>query len=539
MTDFPFRPHQPAAADAIEDAWRAGVRRPLVDMCVGSGKSITIGELCRRAWVRGERSLILSHRQELVKQDWKAATALGVSCGINASKLGERTWRAPVISAMIQSVFRSAHSFGQISNIFIDEAHMIPHSSSGMYREFLRAFPHARIAGFSGTVFRLQGGSLIEGEEAPFDGVFYTYPIIQGISDGYLVPAYSAPAQDKVDVSRLKKAAGEYTASSQDEQMIALMDSHICQMKTGGADRKAWLIFEASQKAALAMADRLNAWGIPAAAIIDKTPNRDGIVDAFNAGRLRALVNVETLTTGYDSQRIDLVCFRRRTTSLGLYVQMCGRGLRTIGGNIDASIRAGKSDCLYYDFSGLIDAHGALDFIRPKDTKSRLISCESCNARNSVAARNCWQCDEVMTKLCPACLVSIAKGTLDCPHCNHDMRLGGIASPTAAKLLDTPSGAALIAAFGKVSEKQGGWIPIRKAWEVEGVAILADANGDRWELPDALRQHAVDARWVRGVDGVVAALLKPNGANRSSVLQITLDGTILPVPMPPAAGVAA
>jgi DNA repair protein RadD len=531
MTFTPRR-HQTECADAIDDAFRAGITRPLANMCVASGKSIAMATTALRNWQRGERTIILSHRQELVAHDKKACEIVGVQCGINAAKLGERVWRAPVISAMIQSVHANAHAFGPVQNILIDECHLVPHSEAGMYRAFLRGFPGARIVGYSGTTFRLQSGSLVGPEGALFQREVYRYDIPDGIRDEYLVPGFSAQAVDKVDESKLKKTAGEYTAASQDAQMIALMDSHICQMKLGGADRRSWLIFEASQKAAIAMVERLNAWGIPAAVIIDKTKNREAIIDAFNSGRLRALVNVESLTTGFDSQRIDLVCFRRRTMSLGLYIQMCGRGLRTIGGNLAASIAAGKSDCLYYDFAGLVDQHGPLDFIRPKDTIARLTSCDSCGKRNASAAARCWSCDEPMTKLCPACLSSIQKGTLDCPECAHDMRTGSAGSPTPQKLLDTPSGAALISNYKVGSPRDGGWLPVRKAWSQEGVAVLLDADGGRWELPPGLARHAADARWVRGVDGTVAALLKMNGASRNSALQVSADGAELPVPMP-------
>jgi len=497
-------------------------------MCVGSGKSIAMATTALRNWQRGERTIILSHRQELVSQDKKACDIVGVPCGINAAKLGERVWRAPVISAMINSVCNSAHSFGPVQNILIDECHLVPHSEAGMYRAFLRGFPGARIVGYSGTTFRLQGGPLVDGEGALFEKEVFTYPITRGIDDGYLVPGFSAEAIDKVDETKLKKNAGEYTASSQDAQMIALMDSHICQMKIGGADRRSWLIFEASQKAALAMAERLNAWGIPAGCIIDKTKNREAIIDAFNASKLRALVNVESLTTGFDSQRIDLVCFRRRTTSLGLYMQMCGRGLRTIGGNIEASIAAGKADCLFYDFAGLIDSHGPLDFIRPKDTKVSLTSCESCGKRNSNAAARCWSCDEPMTKLCPACLEAVEKGTLDCPHCGHDMRQGSREGGKAAKLLDTPSGAALIASYRPAPARDGGWLPVRRAWSQQGVYTLLTAEGDEIHLPEALAGFASEARWVRS-DGT---LLVPNGNSRNSVKQISSSGACLIVPMP-------
>lgn len=537
MTFVP-RPHQTECADAIDAAFRAGITRPVANMCVGSGKSIAMATTAMRNWLRGERTIILSHRQELVTQDKKACDIVGVPCGINAAKLNDRTWRAPVISAMINSVCNNPYAFGPVQNILIDECHLVPHSEAGMYRSFLRGFPEARVVGYSGTTFRLQGGSLIEGEGALFEKEVYRYDITDGIRDEYLVPGFSAEALDKVDVTKLKKTAGEYTASSQDAQMIALMDSHIAQMMLGGANRRAWLIFEASQKAAIAMTERLNAWGIPAGLIIDKTKNREAIIDAFNRGQLRALVNVESLTTGFDSQRIDLVCFRRRTTSLGLYIQMCGRGLRTIGGNLPASAAAGKSDCLYYDFAGLIDAHGPLDFIRPKDTAAKMISCDRCNKRNPVAARNCWSCDEPMMKLCPACLKPVQKGTLDCPHCKHDMRTGGGEARKPAALLDTPSGAALIAAYKTGAERLGGWLPIRKAWEKDGASWVLTVNGDAFQLPEVLAAHAIDARWIRVSDGALAGLLVPNGASRNSVRQYGLGGEFLIVPMPGVVDVA-
>lgn len=484
---------------------------------------------------RRERTLILSHRQELTVQDGKALGQVGLSYGLNAAALGERTWRAPAISAMINSVYKDALSFGDIQNILIDECHLIPFAASGMYHEFLRGFPNANIAGFSGTPFRLQGGSLVGSEDSFFDQIVYDYGLKDGIEDGYLVPVFSAQADDQIDASLLRKVGGEYTSKSQDMQMDALMDSHISQMVMNGADRRAWLIFEASQKMAIAMAARLNAWGVPADVIIDKTKNRKQILDNFSDGRLRALVNVEALTTGYDSQRIDLVCMRRKTASLGLYTQMVGRGLRTIGGNIESSIAYGKSDCVVFDFAGNITQHGALDLIEPKESKVRLVECEECGKRNGAAAARCWSCDALMTKLCPGCTETVTKGTLDCPHCGYNMRTGGAGSdPKPQSLLEKPSGAALISSFGAIAPKAGGWLPVRKVWHGDGMTIL-DGNGDRWSLPAAFEAHAKDARWIRGENGVVAAILKRNGSSHSSALQVTHDGLVMPVPMPAAA----
>jgi len=529
-----LRPNQVAAADAVESAFARGINRPLVDSCVGSGKSLTMAEIARRRWQHGERTVICAHTRELVEQNAAACRALGLQVGINAAALGERTWRAPVISAAIQSVYSSGRSFGPVANMLVDECHLIPHSEAGMYRQLHRDLGAPRQPGFSGTVFRLQGGSLVEGEAAPFEAVVYRYGILDGIRDGYLVPAFSAAADDKIDPSKLRKKQGEYSGDSQDAQMIALMDNHIAQMVSHGRDRRAWLVFEATTKAAKAMCARMNEWNIPTGLVLGTTPagERAQTIAAFRQGRLKALVNVAALTTGFDVQEVDMLVMRRKTMSVGLYIQMTGRLLRTIGGTIDKSIAAGKADGLVLDFAGNIDQHGPLDFIRPKETRAKLVSCDECGKRNAAAAMRCWSCDEPMTKLCPACLVAIQKGLLDCPHCAHDMRAGERADAAGPKLLQTPSGAALIASFRPMSERLGGWIPIRRAFEQDGAHFVDDVNGERWPLIGALAHHAIDARWLRGANGVVEAVLKPNGAARSIAIQVMPDGTQMPVPMP-------
>lgn len=533
-----FRPHQIAADEAIEDARIAGIKRPLADMCVASGKSLTMAKVASRAWQRGERSIILAPSRELVEQDAAACRMLGLQTGINSASLGERTWRAPVIVSTIQSVYKNAAAFGPIQNVISDEAHLWPHDESGMLREFIRGFPDAFAPGFTGTTFRLQGGSLVEGEEAPFDKVVYTYGILDGIHDEYLVPAFSAPADDVLDATKLRIRNGDYDTASQDAQNIALIDNHIAQMVHHGAGRRAWLVFEASKKAAVAMTKRLNEWGVPTGLVLGDTPaaERAATIAAFRVGRLRCLVNVAALTTGFDVPSVDMLVMRFKTKSLGKYIQVVGRLLRTIGGNLESSIAAGKADGLVLDFGGNIDDHGPLDdVIQPAENKSRLVECEQCGKRNGAASARCWSCDALMTKLCPACLETVTKGTLDCPHCAHDMRTGGAGSdPKPQSLLIKPTGAALISSFGAMAPKAGGWLPVRKVWQGDGVTIL-DGNGDRWSLPVALEPHAKHARWIRGEEGKVAAILKRNGSSLTSALQVTADGMTLPVPMPAAA----
>jgi superfamily II DNA or RNA helicase len=378
---------------------------------------------------------------------------------------------------------------------------------------------------------------LVEGEGAPFEEIVYRYSIIDGIRDGYLVTPFTVPVDDKIDPAKLRVRKGEYTGESSDAQMIDLMDNHIAQMLHYGRDRYPWLVFEASTKAAVAMAARMNQWGIRTGLVLGSKSKADDIqrrqvTEQLRSGQLDAAVNLDCLTTGFDVQQIRMLVCRRRTKSLSLWVQILGRMLRTIGGNIAASIAAGKADALLLDFADNSSEFPPLDFLRPKESKVSLVSCEACGKRNQGAAARCWNCDEPMTKLCPACLGSVEKGVLDCPHCEHNMRVGSDGSERKpVKLLETPSGAALISSYRPSPPREGGWQPVRRVFSsADGWTV--EAGGAHWLLPETLSGVASDARWVRIAEGGIAGLLVPNGANRSSVRQYSSDGSMLIVPMP-------
>jgi hypothetical protein len=118
------------------------------------------------------------------------------------------------------------------------------------------------------------------------------------------------------------------------------------------------------------------------------------------------------------------------------------------------------------------------------------------------------------------------------------MRVGGgdeDAAPKGQKLLERPSGAALIASYKPGAAREGGWLPVRRVWEQDDVVTLATESG-QVTLPEAFAAYGKAARWIRlSAEGAVDAVLIPNGSSRTSVLQVTVGaaGVVqLPVPMP-------
>ena len=81
------------------------------------------------------------------------------------------------------------------------------------------------------------------------------------------------------------------------------------------------------------------------AMITGDTPKgeRASIIARFKARRIKYLVNVAVLTTGFDAPHVDVIAILRKTESVGLLQQIIGRGLR---------LHDDKRDCLVLDYAG-------------------------------------------------------------------------------------------------------------------------------------------------------------------------------------------
>ncbi|MBD8032917.1 DEAD/DEAH box helicase [Solibacillus merdavium] len=97
----------------------------------------------------------------------------------------------------------------------------------------------------------------------------------------------------------------------------------------------------------------LNAIGKKAACISAKTPKaiRRMHIQAFKKKEIQYLFNYGVLTTGFDAPKVDHLLICRPTSSMVLYEQMVGRGLR-------GPKFGGTENCKIVDFSANIHTHG-------------------------------------------------------------------------------------------------------------------------------------------------------------------------------------
>jgi DNA repair protein RadD len=104
------------------------------------------------------------------------------------------------------------------------------------------------------------------------------------------------------------------------------------------------LFFGCSVEHASAMAVLLRRSGRSAAVVTGNTrrATRRHMIEDFRAGRLQVLCNYGVLTTGFDAPKIRAVIIARPTTSVVLYEQMIGRGMR-------GPLNGGTEECLVID----------------------------------------------------------------------------------------------------------------------------------------------------------------------------------------------
>lgn len=143
MQNLQYRPYQEECLDAIESA---GAGKHLIALATGLGKTVIFTGIPNRG-----RTLILSHRDELVRQPEKYYKGRGISFGIE--KADEHANGEDIVSASIQSLSQdtrlNSYAADTFDTVIVDEAH---HAAAPTYRKVLDHFSGAtRILGFTAT----------------------------------------------------------------------------------------------------------------------------------------------------------------------------------------------------------------------------------------------------------------------------------------------------------------------------------------------------------------------------------------------------
>lgn len=404
-----LRPYQ---ENVLDDLWAwftsHAEGNPVIEACVGAGKSVMIAALCERALREfpGTRIIMAVHVKELAEQNLDKLLKVwpGAPVGAYSASLKKREAGRDVTFCTIQTVHKKAAEFGRVDLLLVDECHLISPAAQSMYQRFiagLRAInPALRVVGWTGTAFRGNGVWLTA--QGLFSHVAARVKMADLLAQGYLAPLKSVAtastiSADGVAVRQGDYVVGELEAAADHADLVRAAAAEIVRL---AHDRKSWMVFAVTVRHALHVLQAIRAHGVPAAMVTGETPlaERERYIGQFKAGQLRCLVNVAVLTTGFDVPAVDCIALLRPTKSPVLYVQIAGRGMRTA---------PEKSDCLWLDFTSTTRELGPVDMI-----KGRAPAPKPPGASKGPA--------EAPVKLCPECGNPSGLMALVCGACGFE-----------------------------------------------------------------------------------------------------------------------
>lgn len=340
-----LRPYQQEAKDAVFEQWDNGIRKTLLVLPTGCGKTIVFAKVTEDCVRKGGRVLILAHRGELLDQ---AADKLKKTTGLNsAMEKAEssclESWFRVVVGS-VQTLMREKR-LGQFpedyfNTIIIDEAH---HCISDSYQKVLKHFPEAHVLGVTATPDRGDMRNLGQ----YFESLAYEYTLPKAIKEGYLTPIKALTIPLKIDMSSVSVQAGDFKASDIGTALDPYLEGIAQEMQKYCADKKT-VVFLPLVKTSQKFRDVLNNYGFQAAEVNGDSQDRAETLADFESGKYNVLCNSMLLTEGWDCPSVDCVVVLRPTKVRSLYCQMVGRGTR---------LSPGKEHLLLLDFLWHTERH--------------------------------------------------------------------------------------------------------------------------------------------------------------------------------------
>ncbi len=404
--------------------------RILYQLSTGGGKTFVFCLLTKKFVDFSQKKvLILCHRQELIEQTVKSMIRIGLTCEELTPKTKKLNHISNVYVAMVETAHRrlkkNEHFFLDIGLIIADECHTL------VFDKVFEFFPFAKILGCTATPVVLKRTTYFKckicGTEynenktcCNFETIERTkpYPLSNIYEDIVLGPKITELIESEKlvkEISFVKKYAnlenlkidstGEFTNESLDEAYgtteslfnVVKNYEELCKGKKtivfNNSTKTNKLVYEKFKEAGhnVKMYDSINSKG----------QCRKQLVEWFKNERDAVLCNVSMFTTGFDVTDVEAVILNRATTSLSLFLQMVGRGVR-ITNNIY------KDKCILIDGGENIDKFQ--EFSDPtRDWKKIFFE--------GIGKDKAKKEDAEDVLFCENCGDLIKKTDIICPHC--------------------------------------------------------------------------------------------------------------------------
>lgn len=399
-----LREYQKNAVDAAIQELKRTIEPCVIEAATGAGKSHMVAAIAE--FLNGKtdkKVLVVQPTKELVEQNAEKYSLTGSRFDIWCASI-RKGMNADVIFGTPKSIKNSIDFFvGKVSGVIIDECHRIDPTTKSIIESLYGGYERLRVVGFTATPYRMNTGYIyrydqfnknVDAIEPFFHRCVYSIKARELIAMGFLVNVETPP--DKSSESYHTKGIelqknGRYLdgeikeAFESDKTKTTKIIDEVIQLCK---DRKGVVIFASTINHAGDIFNHLKQSGESAALITGETKKheRARIIHGFKQQKIKYIVNVSVLTTGFDAPHVDAVVLMRLTESASLLQQIIGRGLR---------LCEGKNECWLLDYSENIERHFPDgDVFNPKiesrqSEQGEKISatCELCNFENAFTAR--------------------------------------------------------------------------------------------------------------------------------------------------------
>lgn len=368
----------------------------------GSGKTIMLSAVAGSLLAEPDaKACILAHRTELTGQNRSKFERVNPGLKTSVFDANEKSWDGNATFAMVQTLSRKTNldQLPTLDLLVIDEAH---HAASPSYREVIDQVlvknPKAAICGLTATPNRGDGKGLRE----VFSNVADQITLGEMIASGHLVPprTYVIDVGTQDALRKVRRTAIDFdmneVANILNKTLVT--ESVINNWKAKASDRKT-IVFCSTVEHATDVCSAFNRAGIESVLIHGELldSERKERLAAYENGDAQVVVNVAVLTEGYDYTPTSCVVLLRPSSYKSTFIQMVGRGLRTVDPQEFPGVV--KTDCIVLDFGTASLMHGALEQEVNLDGHDNL--------------------GEAPTKDCPECGATVPAAVMECPLCGH------------------------------------------------------------------------------------------------------------------------
>lgn len=368
-------PYQVELLDRGRAVMKRGVKRFILVLATGGGKTVVASSMIQAAVAKGKRVLFTADRKEHINQTVHKLDKCNVDLGVIMA--GHPRWRphAPVQVASRQTMIRRLHAsvdFGNFDIIVEDECHHTRAASSELIRH---RWPDAYVVGLTATPCRLDGKGLGEVYEELVVG-----PGVRELIELGALVDFHGFAYERPNLTKVKKVHGDYNIKELDTVMrTTVLGGSVVRDYLENARGLRALAFAVNVEHSHAMVEQALAAGVPAVHIDADTPDEQreavfgnpakGDPGQLARGEVLFVSQVGVATEGTDIPAIECIILARPTASVVLAKQMPGRGLRTwcfhcMDRPTERCTSVGhrvKQFCRMHDHAGVFETHGLPD----------------------------------------------------------------------------------------------------------------------------------------------------------------------------------